>query len=110
LVEGALVCGKGGIHFCEPKCRPRISRVPANAQHWMAVSDEELNDFPTVRADGPLLISAHGRGVGHTEYPQAVFANDGVVSVPTPCCLDWFVVNVRGSTPTKLNLRMGTVI
>lgn len=64
----------------------------------ISVSDEELNDFPAVHAASPLCISSHVRGAGDTEYTQAVFATDDVVSVPIQYCLDWFVVNVRRSS------------
>jgi len=33
-----------------------------------------------------------------TELTQAVFATDDVVSVPIPYCLDWFDLNLRGSS------------
>ena len=64
----------------------------------ISVSDEEMNDFPTVHAASPLCISSHVRVAGDTEYTQAVFATDDVVSVPVPNCLDWFAVNVRRSS------------
>ena len=64
----------------------------------ISVSAEELNNFSAVHADGPLFISPHIKGVGDTEYTQAVFATDDVVSIPIPYCLDWFVVNVRQSS------------
>ena len=59
------------------------------------LSNEELSEFPAVQTDGPLSISPHVKDLGDTEFTQAVFATDCVVSVPIPYCLDWFVVNAR---------------
>lgn len=64
----------------------------------ISVRDDEPDDSPAVHADSPLFISSHVGGAGDTEYTQAVFATDDVVSVPIPSCQDWFVVNVRGSS------------
>src|ERR1035437_344958 len=68
------------------------------------LSNEELSEFPAVQTDGPLSISPHVKGLGDTEFTQAVFAIDGVVAVLIPSCLDWFVVNRRGcSSSGKLS-------
>lgn len=64
----------------------------------ISVRDDEVNDFPAVHAGRRLFISPDAMGAEDTELTQAVFATDDVVSVLIAYCLDWIVVNVRGSS------------
>jgi hypothetical protein len=56
---------------------------------------EKPNEIPTVDTNSPLFISHNVGGVGKTEYTQAIFTLDEVLSVSIPFCLGWPVVNQR---------------
>jgi hypothetical protein len=62
------------------------------------LSNEELNHFPAVNTGGPLFTSYDVSGRRKIEFTQAVFAADDVLAVPIPSCMNWFIVNWRGSS------------
>ena len=61
-------------------------------------SNQELYEFSAVNAGGPLFMSSHVKGAVDAEFTQAIVATDDVVSVPITSRLNWFVINIRGSS------------
>ena len=67
----------------------------------ISIIDQQLDDATTVDASRDVLAGGEFGATRNRGRPHAVGTLHGVVSVSIPSCLDWFVVNLRGSSSER---------